>query len=64
MSKRRRSYSTRARQNRLPDDGIGVYSEEKAGDGLAVLNTPYRRLVFFAGLAGLVFFVVATAMMA
>lgn len=64
MSKRRRSYSTRARHDRMPDDGIAAYSDEKVREGFMVLNTPYRRLVFFAGLAGLVILVVASAVMA
>ena len=65
MTKRRRSYSSRTRNDRLPDGGIAAYTTEDTDPGLVLLNTPYRRLFFFAGVAGIVLaIVVATAVAA
>ncbi|WP_119460656.1 hypothetical protein [Rhodospirillaceae bacterium SYSU D60014] len=62
MSKRRRSYWSRTRNDRLPDGGIAAHETEVVYPGLTLLSTPYRRLFFFAGVAGIVALVIATAM--
>jgi hypothetical protein len=63
MSKRRRSYSTRAQHDRTAEDGIRAQSGEQETPGLVVLTTPYRRLIFFASLTGVIAFVIASAVM-
>jgi hypothetical protein len=61
MAKRRYSYTSKTRRGRQRDAGIAAQSNVPDPSGFVVFRTPYRRLVFSAGLTCILLAVIAAA---